>query len=531
MGARELWDRFCEHYLATPELGVSLDVSRMRFEQGYLARMEAPLIRALDAMEALEAGGIANPDERRRVGHYWLRAPELAPEPAIAADVREAVAAVRAFARDAREGVLRGADGRFDHVIHVGIGGSALGPELLVDALGDDAAFAVSFLDNADPDGVDRVLSRRRGALGRTLVSVVSKCGATPTPIHVATEVEAAYARAGLSFADHAVATTMRESELDRRAVREGWLARFPLWDWVGGRTSVTSAVGLLPAALAGADVLALLEGAAAMDRRTRRRALRENPAAMLAAMWFWAGRGRGEKAMVILPYRDRLALFPRWAQQLVMESIGKRLDRSGRIVHQGLTVYGHKGSTDQHAYVQQLREGRADFFVTFIRTDEERAGELSALEPGVTLGDYLFGYLEGTRAALYERGRDSITLALPDASASSLGALIALYERAVGLYAELVEVNAYHQPGVDKHAASRTIALQRMILAYLLAAPEAQTADAIAAAIGCAEEAEAVYRILARLARDPRRGVVIRSGTTPALARFGAAQPNRVAA
>jgi len=139
------------------------------------------------------------------------------------------------------------------------------------------------------------------------------------------------------------------------------------MWDWVGGRTSVFSSVGLLPAALQGLDINAFLYGAKMMDDFTRNPEVSKNPAALLAWMWFHAGGGRGEKAMVMLPYKDRLLLFSRYLQQLVMESIGKENDLVGKKVNQGLTVYGNKGSTDQHAFVQQLRDGTADFFVTFI--------------------------------------------------------------------------------------------------------------------------------------------------------------------
>ncbi len=110
----------------------------------------------------------------------------------------------------------------------------------------------------------------------------------------------------------------------------------------------------------------------------------------LLALMWFYAGEGRGEKDMVILPYKDRLALFSKYLQQLVMESLGKAKDLEGQEVHQGIAVYGNKGSTDQHAYVQQLRDGVLNFFVTFIEVSKDRHEPRLEVEPGVTSGDYL---------------------------------------------------------------------------------------------------------------------------------------------
>jgi glucose-6-phosphate isomerase len=291
------------------------------------------------------------------------------------------------------------------------------------------------------------------------------------------------------------------------------------MWDWVGGRTSVTSAVGLLPAALQGIDVLALLAGAAAMDEATRRRETRRNPAALLALAWHATGGGRGSKAMVVLPYKDRLLLFSRYLQQLVMESLGKEKDLEGRVVHQGLTVYGNKGSTDQHAFVQQLRDGTPDFFVTFVRVLRDREGASLEVEPGATSGDFLDGFLLGTRRALHESGRPSLTLTIPDVSPRSLGMLIALYERAVGLYAFLVGVNAYHQPGVEagKRAAASVLDLQRKVVAALRERGAAgATCEELAAAAGAPDEAETVFHVLERLAANPDRGVEKRPGATP---------------
>jgi glucose-6-phosphate isomerase len=161
------------------------------------------------------------------------------------------------------------------------------------------------------------------------------------------------------------------------------------MWDWVGGRTSEFSSVGLLPAALQGIDIQAMMAGAAAMDVATRRPVTFENPAALMALMWHFATDGRGAKDMVVLPYKDRLLLFSRYLQQLVMESLGKELDVEGKVVHQGISVYGNKGSTDQHAYVQQLRDGVSNFFITFIEVLKDREGAPFEVEPGVYCGRF----------------------------------------------------------------------------------------------------------------------------------------------
>src|ERR1700738_1119224 len=194
---------------------------------------------------------------------------------------------------------------------------------------------------------------------------------------------------------------------------------------------------------LLGFDIDNFLAGAAAMDERTRPAEAGQNAAMLLALMWHYAGNGRGEKDMVVLPYKDRLLLFSRYLQQLVMESLGKEKDLDGKIVNQGIAVYGNKGSTDQHAYVQQLRDGVLNFFVTFIEVAKDRDRPPFDVEPGVTAGDYLHGFLRGTRAALFEKKRESITVSIPEANAFSIGALIALYERAVGFYGWLVNLKA----------------------------------------------------------------------------------------
>lgn len=507
MSAAELYQRFRDYRCDVPALGLSLDVSRMNFDAAFLARMRPAMAQAFADMAALEKGAIANADEHRMVGHYWLRSPELAPTSEIAAEIRQSVADIKAFASRIHTGGLKPpAAARYTGLLSVGIGGSALGPMFVADALGDPAMdhLRVDFIDNTDPDGIDRTLRRLHGRLPETLVIVCSKSGGTPETRNGMLLVGDAYRAAGLDFARQAVAITMAGSHLDKLAVDEGWLARFPMFDWIGGRTSELSAVGLLPAALQGLDVDGLLGGAAECDAACRHGDIRQNPAAMMALMWHHATGGRGLKDMVVLPYKDRLLLFSRYLQQLLMESLGKQLDLDGRRVDQGLTVYGNKGSTDQHAYVQQLREGVPNFFVTFIRVLED-GGSNREVDTGATAGDFLHGFLLGTRSALYENGRESMTITVPRVDARTVGALIALFERAVGLYASLIHINAYHQPGVEagKKAAADVLALQSCLLAQLSDSP--RTADELAEAAGTPDAAEAAFLILEHLAANGR--------------------------
>jgi glucose-6-phosphate isomerase len=530
MDPSALWKRYQERFWNCPALACSLDCSRMDFPSDFFARMEARMQKALEFMEALESGAIANPDEQRMVGHYWLRAPARAPTAAIRKEIEDTLVSVKRFARSVHAGRIAPARGaRFSNLLVIGIGGSALGPQFVSQALGGPKdRLRLFFLDNTDPDGMDQVFAQLNAAPGgfrRTLAVVISKSGGTKETRNGMLEAAAAFERLGSGFSPRAVAVTGAGSELDRFAAQQGWLARFPMWDWVGGRTSVTSAVGLLPAALQGLDVDGLLQGAADMDQATRNRRIQDNPAALLALAWFHAGEGRVRKAMVLLPYKDRLTLFSKYLQQLVMESLGKELDLEGRPVNQGLTVYGNKGSTDQHAYVQQLRDGPNDFFVTFVEVLRDRAGRSPEVEPGVTSGDYLSGFLQGTRRALYEKGRESLTLTLREVDAARLGMLVALYERAVGLYAQLIGVNAYHQPGVEagKKAAGEVLALQRRLVERLNAEQgRSFTAAELAEAVGAPAEVETAHWILRHLAANVRRNIRSTPGRAPFETRYG---------
>ncbi|MCC5828218.1 MAG: glucose-6-phosphate isomerase [Phycisphaeraceae bacterium] len=515
MDSLSRWRRFKDTYCDTGALGIGLDIARMNFDDGFFKRLEPALTAAFSAMNGLEAGETANIDENRMVGHYWLRQPDLAPSDEITGQIVETRERIRTFAADVHEKRIVPPEApRFTDLLIVGIGGSALGPQLIADALGTRRdKMVLHFLDNTDPDGFDRTIAALGTRLKSTLVLVVSKSGGTAETRNGMIEVRQAMTAKKLNFARQAVAITMAGSALDQQAESEGWLDRFPMWDFVGGRTSVFSAVGLLPAALQGLDIDEMLEGALAMDELTRKPDVKRNPAARVALMWHYAGEGRGRRDMVVLPYKDRLLLLSRYLQQLIMESLGKEKDLDGQVVEQGLTVFGNKGSTDQHAYVQQLRDGLDNFFVNFIVCLEDRspvaARTAPEVEPGITSGDYLLGFWLGTREALSEKNRQSITIVLNKLDGKHLGALIALYERAVGLYASMININAYHQPGVEagKKAAARVLELQGRLVEYLKANPAPATPEQIADRMEASGDVEMIYNLLRHLAAN-KRGV-----------------------
>lgn len=518
-----MWERYQKYLCHDGELGLTLDVSTVPFPDDYLPAMAPKMAEVFRHMEELEGGALANPDEGRMVGHYWLRAPELAPAVGIRREIEEALQAVRDFARQVHTGVITGQKGRpFINYLLLGIGGSSLGPRLVADALGGEGdKLRGYFLDNTDPDGFDRVFARLKEDLDRTLVIVISKSGSTVETRNALAETRWLYRAAGLELPRHAVSITQRGSRLDRLSREEGWLASFPMWDWVGGRTSVMSAVGLLPAALQGLDIDGFLAGARRCDAAGRRKEIRANPAALMTLMWYWLTRGQGGQQLVVLPYKDRLELLTKYLQQLVMESLGKEKDLAGRTVHQGLTVLGNKGSTDQHSYVQQLLEGPDNFFVTFIQVLEDREGTSPVVGENSTSGDYLQAFLMGTRKALAMKGRASLTITLEKLNSFTLGALLALFERTVSMYAYLVNVNAYHQPAVElgKTGAGAIIALKNELLAYLRQHPGREfQAPELAAALGRPEETVHVFQLLLHLAANEGRGV--RMGKHPDLTR-----------
>jgi glucose-6-phosphate isomerase len=509
------WQSYNQSLLRYPQLGFSIDLSLMDIEPNYVETLSPKISKAFADMVAVESGSIANPDEGRMVGHYWLRDAGLAPTEELKKAITEPIAALKEFAENIHTGAVTAPDGgNFQQILLIGIGGSALGPQLVSEAIGQNAKLPLHFFDNTDPAGMDAVIANLSAiGLEKTLVLVISKSGGTAETRNGMLEAKAAYEAAGLNFGRHAAAVTGTGSKLDQYAKQLGFLTTFPMEDWIGGRTSVLSTVGLVPAALQGLDIDALLAGAAAMDVETRKQDASKNAAMQLALAWHSATNCRGEKDMVVLPYKDSLVLFSKYLQQLVMESLGKELDLDGQVVHQGIAVYGNKGSTDQHAYVQQLRDGVNNFFATFIEVRKGRTGPSIEVDPGTSTADYLQGFLRGTRKALYGAGRKSVTISIPEVTPFHLGLLIALFERTVSFYASLVNINAYHQPGVEagKKAASAFLETLNRVRGRLTAT--AKTAGDIATEIDA--DPEDVYHCLTHLSANGE--VQISIGTTPA--------------
>lgn len=195
MASSSLWQRFQQYFLHYRALGFSIDISRMKFPEDFVEKMQPKIDKAFVAMRELEAAAIANPDEKRMVGHYWLRSPALTPSAELRADIEETKKCIKRFAEDVHAGKIAAENGKhFEHILLIGIGGSALGPRFVADALGPPRdAMDIYFFDNTDPDGFDRIFDKIDNYLSQTLVVVVSKSGGTKETRNGILEAESLY--------------------------------------------------------------------------------------------------------------------------------------------------------------------------------------------------------------------------------------------------------------------------------------------------------------------------------------------------
>lgn len=352
-----------------------------------------------------------------------------------------------------------------DDVLVLGIGGSSLGARAAVHALSSPLASVglapgrrLHFPDNSDPWLFKALLDRLDPA--RTLALVVSKSGGTVETAAQMLCVEQWFTQklGKQSLARHMVAITDPEKGTLRAHARELGLETLPIPSNVGGRFSVLTAAGLLPVVLAGLDARGLLRGAQAMASRCEAAELLQNPAGLLAALHVQHMRLFDHRIHVLMPYADALRPVAAWFIQLWAESLGKRTDRSGRVVEVGPTPLPAVGATDQHAQVQLFIEGPRDKLVTFIAVDAlgddlvipETTGD-NAYLGGHSLGELLDAERRGTALALARNGRPSLCIHLPRLDAEQLGGLFFLLEAATAFAGELLDIDAFDQPGVEE--------------------------------------------------------------------------------
>lgn len=419
------------------ENGINFDFTRSSLSEICLEDYADFFASLQKKMVNLEAGEIANESENRMVGHYWLRDTSLAPNDKIAAEIEGQIEKVKNFYEAKKD--------EYSGLIWLGIGGSALGPDLLRQVFKDKATLDFRILDNIDPGTFYSLVRELGQELKNYLIVVVSKSGGTRETMNMLEEFSLFYQERGWKLTDNLIAITMEESSLDLRAKKEAWLERFYLWDWVGGRSSISSAAGLLALAFLGGNISNFLAGFRDADILGRQEA-QTNPALLLALDLYLAQKEEAKNQLVVLPYKDQLVDFPKYLQQLLMESLGKE--------GQGISVFGNKGSSDQHSYLQQLFDGPDNFIVHFIevRKYENFARRLS---DGDYSNDYLFAFNLATASALASDGRKSAAISLPQLDEYYLGCLIGLYERLTSFYAFMLGINAYDQPAVERGKAA----------------------------------------------------------------------------
>jgi glucose-6-phosphate isomerase len=367
-------------------------------------------------------------------------------------------------------GFAEGLGQAYDHVVVLGIGGSALGAKALLNALrppawnelddeGREFFPRLTVLDNVDPTTMSAAL--RRIDPRRVLVNVISKSGGTAETMAQYLVIRKWLEDVlGSAAARHMVFTTdPAKGALREIALTEG-IATLDVPPDVGGRFSVLSPVGLLPAALVGIDIAALLNGARLAVENAEEDDLLKNRAALYAALLWAADSTQGGRIHVLMPYTDRLREFAEWFRQLWAESLGKRENRRGHTVYTGPTPLAAVGATDQHSQVQLFMEGPYDKVITFLTVGDfgedlaipERAAlpaELAYL-PGHTLGGLLRAEYEATAAALSSAGRMNMTIDLPRLDTETLGELIMFYQVATGYAGAWYGINPFDQPGVE---------------------------------------------------------------------------------
>jgi glucose-6-phosphate isomerase len=414
--------------LAAEGAGLRYDYSRQRLGATtlrLLARLAAERGFA-GWREALLGGKAVNDTENRAAWHTALRAADAPKE------VSDTLERVKALASRLR------AEKRYKRIVNLGTGGSDLGPRLLADALG-DGALEVRFAANIDPRDLERALQGADPA--STLFVVVSK---TFTTQETMTNAEAAKRWGAKAF----VAVTSNV-ELAKNFGAEEIL---PMWDWVGGRFSVWSAVGFSAMCSIGADAFQqFLDGAREMDQHFAQAPLEKNLPVLMALIGVWNTDFLGMPTHAVLPYSNALRLLPAYLQQLEMESNGKRVDREGREVAYATApvLWGAEGTVSQHSFHQLLHQGTQVVPCDFIELGLERNLTANCLAQADALA---FGTDDPALPPYrrYPGNRPSSVLVLDGLNAKNLGRVIALYEHKVFTQGVIWNINSFDQWGVE---------------------------------------------------------------------------------
>ncbi len=403
-----------------------------------------------------QAAATAQKNVQKNRGTGWLGWTELP------YNQKEIVAKIEKVAENVRK--------NFDNFVLLGIGGSALGPIAVQLALNHqhyndlpaDKRNGPRFFveDNIDPERMQALLDVID--VKRTCFNVITKSGATAETMSQYLIIsELLKKQVGEGWQKHIIATTDQEKgNLIKLAQKEGF-ELFYIPSSVGGRFSELSPVGLLPAAVCGIDIHGLLEGAAAMDERCKTEDIWQNPALLEAVLQYIAMQDMEANIQVVMPYADSLKYMADWFCQLWAESLGKNVTRKGMAVNVGQTPTKALGVTDQHSQLQLYTEGPYDKVITFLKVGKfrteypishgcEEFADVAFLG-GKTLNQLIEAERQGTEYALYRAGRMSQTITLPEVNAYTVGQLLYFFEMATAYVGELLDIDAFNQPGVEE--------------------------------------------------------------------------------
>ncbi len=440
-----------------------------------LKRDRKEITAALLYMKQVEAGKAVNVSEGRKVDHFNIRkGTGLKKSLALWNSIRDAVEKIKTGK------VLNEKNKSYTDVIMNGIGGSFLGPLMtLIAKHGSDYNFGcrlplrIHFLSNTDAMSFDTLM--RKLNISRTIMVNISKSGGTAETAGNMEAFNNLLLARKLKPGRHNITVTTPGSPFDLYSRESDFLHIFHMNNETGGRTSVGSAVGMVPAAFAGLDFESFLQGESYMDKLTRRTDVIRNPALVLALVINDVIVREGHKNQIMLGYSDSLKEMAHYFQQLFMESLGKKKTIQGRIRKEptGLTIMGGVGTGEQHAFMQQVQEGIRDCFVHFVGF-RKRSADFESTKAG-SMGRQLLAFFEGTQRALLENGRDFVSLIFEEQNEFSMGMLVALEERVVTFLGGMWGINPFDQPGVQagKLSADNHNRISKMVVSRLLEAEE----------------------------------------------------------
>lgn len=441
-----------------------LDYSKNRITAETMALLQALAteVGLSDAIEKYFTGDIINQTENRAVLHTALRSKESSPLFVEGEDIRPEIAAVKAKIKSFSQGIISGAHKGFTgkaitDVVNIGIGGSDLGPAMLADAL----AFYqnhlnVHFVSNVDGDHVQEVLKKVNPET--TLFVIVSKTFTTQETLSNAQTIRNWFLKAGTQkdIAAHFVAVSTNLQKVQEFGIAPDNI--FPMWDWVGGRFSLWSAVGLSIALVIGYDHFeALLDGAADIDAHFRTAPFEQNMPVVMALLSVWYNNFYGAESEALIPYTQYLQKFAPYLQQGIMESNGKSVGRDGqRVAYQtGTIIWGEPGTNSQHAFFQLIHQGTklipTDFigFKKSLHGNADHHDKLMANFFAQTEA-LLVGKTDQNPFKVFEGNKPTNTLLIEQLTPKSLGSLIALYEHKLFVQGVIWNIFSYDQPGVE---------------------------------------------------------------------------------